>query len=218
VSDNDQSAGAMPAAGGATPPQSPPATPPAADPPAAPTPPATGDDGALGDSGKLTLEKERTARKAAEKAAADAQRRIEELELATKSDTEKAIAQAKKEGADEVTARWSAQVRRSEVKAALTGAGINASVLDLAVNAAEFAALKVTEDGDVEGLSDAIKAFKAAKPDLFTKPATPGSADGGAHGSGKTLTRDQLKTMSPAEITAALDKGELKELLTPGRR
>lgn len=206
-----------PGTGGATPPAGgTPPTPPAGDPPPPPpTPPATGDPGDLGDAGKRALAEERAARKAAEKLAADNAKRIEELENASKSDSEKAIAQAKKDGAAEVLVRVHDQVRRSEVKAALTAAGINPSVLDLATKADEFAALKVSDDGEVEGLAAAVEAFKKARVDLFTKPAAAGSADGGARGDGKTITREQIKSMSPAEINAAFEKGELGALLKP---
>lgn len=146
-------------------------------------------------------------RDAARQAAADAKRRADDLELATKSDAEKAIAQAKQEGAAEVTAKWSDAVRRAEVKAALTVAGINSSLLDWATSAPEFASLKVSESGEVEGLADAIKAVKAAKPDLFTKPGTSGTADGGARpNGGATFTRESIAKMSPAEYEKHRDE------------
>ena len=109
-----------------------------------------------------------------------------------------------------------AQVRRAEVKAALTAAGINASVLDLATKGDEFAALTVSDVGDVEGLSEAVAAFKASQPDLFKVAVAAGTADGGTRGGGKTIGRDQLKRMTPAEINAAFDRGELTGLLKPG--
>lgn len=215
MDDNDQSAGATPAAGGATPPQTQPASPAPTTPPAPPTPPATGDGDGMGDAGQRALAAERAAVKAEKKRADDAVKALEALQLASASDAEKAIAQAKKDGAAEITAKWSAQIRRSEVKAALTAAGINASILDLAVNAAEFAALAVTDDGELDGLTAAIDAFKKAKPDLFKAPVAPGSADGGNSGNGKTITLDQVKKMTPEEINAAFDRGELAGLLKP---
>lgn len=71
------------------------------------------------------------------------------------------------------------RIRGSEVRAALTAAGISPAVLDLAIKADEFAKLKVTEDGDVEGLDGAVKAFKGARADLFTKAPTPKPGDAG---------------------------------------
>lgn len=136
----------------------------------------------------------------------------EALENASKSETDKALAQAKKAGADEVTAKWSSQVRRAEVKAALTAEGINPSLLDWATSAPEFVSLKVSEDGEVEGLAEAIKAVKASKPDLFTKPGTAGTADGGARGSRSGLTREVIAAMTPEEY--AKRRTEVMEWMT----
>jgi hypothetical protein len=143
---------------------------------------------------KTERDADRAARKVAEK-------ELESLKAAGLSESEKAIANAKKEGAAEVTTRWSSQVRRSEVKAALTSEGINPNLLDLAILADAFSGLKVTDEGEVEGLADAIKAFKAAKPDLFTRPAVPGTADGGTRGK-PGLTKEAIKNMTTGEINA----------------
>jgi hypothetical protein len=174
-------AGATPVVPGATPGQTPPPTP---DPP-----PATGEL-EIGDAGKRALDVMKAERNAAVAQSKADKKALEEHLSATQSDSEKAIAQAKKDGAAEVTAKWSAQVRRSEVRAALTGAGINVSVLDLAVNAAEFGTLKVTEDGEVEGLSQAVAAFKTARADLFKTAPVPGTADGGARPGGTPPAKD----------------------------
>jgi hypothetical protein len=181
----------MPAAGGATPPQTPPAQP---DPPTPPTPPATGDPDGLGDAGRRAIESERTARKEAEKAAKKATDELEALKLATLSDTEKAIAQAKKDGGAEVLTKVQAQIRRSETRAALTAANVNPALLDLAVKADEFATLTVDDDGEVTGLEAAVEAFTKSHPDAFkTAPVPPpnGSSDGGNRGSGK-VTKEQV--------------------------
>jgi hypothetical protein len=161
--------------------------------PAQPT--ATVDDAALGDTGKRALEAERKAAREAQRRAEAAEKALEELKLAGASETEKAIAAARKEGAAEVTERYHAQIRRSEIKAALVGAGINASVLDLAVNAAEFGDLKVSGDGEVEGLSQTVAAFKASRADLF-RVGTVGSPDAGTGGRAApavSFTREQLR-------------------------
>lgn len=173
-------AGATPAVPGATPGQTP-AQPAPATPAAAPTS-ATDDDDALGDAGKRALRAEREARAAAVKEATDLRTRLEELENASKSDHEKALAQAKREGAAEVADRYHAAIRRSEVRAALVGAGVSPSVLDLAVRADQFSGLKVTDDGEVAGLTEAVEAFRKTMPDLFAKPTAPRGADfGGGH-------------------------------------
>lgn len=204
-------------AGGANPP-APPPTPPTGNPPAdPPAPPATGDPADLGDAGKATLSKLRAELKAEADARKAAEKERDDLKLATASDSDKAIAAARKEAEDAVRKSGHDAIRREAVRGALAAAGINASVIDLAVHANEFAGLKVDDSWSVEGLDEAIKAFKATKADLFTKPAIPGSADGGARGTGKTVTRDQVKTMTPAEINAAFESGELDTLLKPTR-
>jgi len=162
-----QSAGATPVAGGATPPQTP-ATP-AAPASGGTTTPATGDPDGLGDAGKRAIQQERDAAAAAKRERDEFKRQLEELQNASKTDQEKALVAAKNEGKAEVLGKYEAAVRRSEVRAALSAAGIASSVLDLAVRADEFAGLKVTDDGDVDGLQAAVDAFKKAKPDLFGK-------------------------------------------------
>lgn len=156
-------------------------------------------------------------RKAAIDRAAAAEKELSDLKLASASDHDKAIAAARKEAEDAVRKSGHDAIRREAVRGALAAAGINPSVIDLAVHANEFAGLKVDDSWSVEGLDEAIKTFKATKADLFTKPAIPGSADGGARGTGKTVTRDQVKTMTPAEINAAFESGELDTLLKPTR-
>ncbi|HUV09936.1 MAG TPA: hypothetical protein VMX12_03090 [Acidimicrobiia bacterium] len=184
------SAGATPAAVGATPTQTA-----AAD--ATPEAPATGTE-ALGEAGTRALKAEREAAKAALKRAEQAEKDLEALKLAGASEAEKAIAAAKAEGAASATGKYQAIVRRSEVRAALAAAGISPSVLDLAAKADEFGALTVTDDGAVEGLDGAITAFRAERPDLFKTPVQAGTADLGTGTSarsaaGKTFTREQFR-------------------------
>jgi hypothetical protein len=164
------SAGATPVAAGATPAQTP-AQPAAGNP--APTTPATGDDtDGLGDAGTRALRAEREARAAASRERDDFKRQLEELQNATRSDSEKALAQAKKDGVTEAVAKLHPVIRRSAVRAALSSAGVASEMLDLAVRADQFASLKVSDDGDVEGLDGAVADFKKAMPALF-KPGAP---------------------------------------------
>jgi hypothetical protein len=189
---DNASAGATPAAGGATPPQTPAQPAPAT--PAAATTSATGDDDGLGDAGKRALRAERDRASAAERERDDLKRRFEELENSSKSEHEKALAQAKRDGATEVAERYQAAIRRSEVRAALTAAGVPATLIDLASRADGFAALKVSDQGEVQGLDEALEAFRKATPDLFAKaPATPprpADFGGGPRGTPATGGRD----------------------------
>lgn len=190
-------AGATPAAEGATPPQTP--APPAPGPEEPAAPPATGDEAALGEGGKRALQAERERAKAAERKSEELQARLEELENASKSDQEKALAQARKEGETEAQGRYEALIRRTRVESALVAAGVADSPAGVATFLAEHPGLKVTEEGDVDGLADALETFRTAHPALFAPatppPPPPASADGGARGSGgaQTFTREQLR-------------------------
>jgi len=189
VLDNDQSAGATPAAGGATPPQSPPAPPAHATPPAAAsTPPATDGD-ALGEGGKRALEAERAERKKLERELAD-------LKAASLSDTEKALADAKKAGREEVIGKAQQVARRAEVRRALQAAGC--VDVGIAAMATEFGALAVDDEGTVADLEKTVTAFKTAHPTLFGTASSPSwdATSGGAPGAsaaGRVYTRAELR-------------------------
>jgi hypothetical protein len=193
-------AGATPAAGGATPPQ----TPPAANAPVVPTPqvqsaaipapdPSAPDDTlGLGDAGKRALDAMKAERNAALAASKAAERELEQLRTASLSENEKAIATARKAGADEVTERLHARVRRAEVKLALGRAGAMPSLIEDLANAAEFAALVVDDTDQVTGLDDALKAHRSRVPDAYRTPTTPGpgSVDGGPRAPGAPRATD----------------------------
>jgi hypothetical protein len=206
-------AGATPAVGGATPPQTPPAaSTPAPTPQAqlavvpAPDPSAPDDTLGLGDAGKRALDAMKADRNAALAASKAAERELEQLKAASLSETEKAIAAARKAGADEVTERLHARVRRAEVKLALGGAGATPSLIEDLANAAEFAALKVDDSDQVVGLDDALKAHKARVPDAYRAPATPGpgSVDGGPRAPGAPRATD-LATAVAARLGSRTD-------------
>lgn len=114
-----------PTPGGAKPPESDPASGarPAGDSnPAGAKPPGEGDgkgampDTPLGDDGKAALEKEREARREAERRAAQARDRITELEDAGKSELDRALAQLKRAEAD----RDAATARTKELEGELS--------------------------------------------------------------------------------------------------
>jgi hypothetical protein len=192
-------AGAMPAAGGATPPQTPPvanapAPTPQAQPASTPDPDPSAPDvpEGLGDAGKRALDAMKAERNAAIAASKAAERELEQIKAASLSESEKAIAAARKAGADEVTERLHARVRRAEVKLALARAGAVSSLVEDLANAAEFAALVVDDADQVAGLDDAIKAHKARVPDAYRAPTAPGpgSVDGGPRAPGAPRAAD----------------------------
>lgn len=204
VPNNDTSAGATPAVEGATPSQTTPVSPAAGAAPTTAATPATG-DADLGEGGKSALQKERQAARDATARADAAEKELSDLKAAGQSDSEKAIAKARKEGADEVLTRVQTQVRSARVESALLAAGVDPSLLDLAARADEFTGLKVTDDGAVEGLADAIKTLKTARPVLFKAAPTAGTNDGGVRGQ-PGLTREAIEKMKPDEINARWDE------------
>lgn len=166
---------------------------------AAAQPPATGEE-ALGDAGKRILAEARRAAKEAEDRAKAAEQERDALRTATLTDQEKAIEAARKEASTEAEGRWQGHVRRSSVRQALTAAGISQSELDLAANAPEFGALKVSEQGDVEGLAKTVSDFQAQHPSLFatTPPPPPGG-------------QGVRQPVGPAEAAqAALARGDVR--------
>lgn len=216
---NPYTAGATPVVAGATPVQSQPASP-AAAPSTAPATPATGDPEALGDAGKRALDAMKAERKAAEDRAKAAEAELEQIRAANLTETEKVIAQARKDGASEVLSKITARVRQSETRSALIAAGASPSFVDLAIRAPEFDGVKVADDGTVDGLDEALTAFRKAHPDVFTKAPAGGSFDtgtgGGARpGAGRIYTREQLRDpeffrANQADIMAAQREGRIR--------
>lgn len=175
-----QSAGATPAAEGATPSQNQPAQPAAGQQPEGSQQPATGGEDQLGEAGKRALDRMKAERDSADKERKALAARVEELENASKSDQEKAVAAARKEGETASTDRWVPIVRSLRIEGALRDAGCTKPTL--AARSPEFETLKVGDDGSVDGLDKAIETFKEANADLFPPTKPTGSADGGARG------------------------------------
>lgn len=187
-----------PAASGATPPAGTTA-------PAAAAPSAT-DDAALGEAGKRILAEARRAAKEAEDRAKAADAEIEKLRAATQTEAEKAISDAVKAARTEVTQAFEARIRRSEVRSALTAAGITATELDLASMAPEFGRLKVTDDG-VDGLTEAVTTFKALHPALFGRTGVADLGGGPRGQSAPHSLADQIAAQEAA-LSEALAKGD----------
>lgn len=186
-------AGATPVVAGAMPAQNPPAVPVAAP----PTTDASATDypEGLGDAGKQALDRMKAAARDAESRAKKAEKALADIQTASQSESEKAIAAARLEGATEATAKADARVRRAEVRAALTAAGCSA--VDIVAKADEFAALEVDDEGNVLGLDKAVTAVKAANAALFGARRPTGSADAGSTTSAgapqTTFSRSQLR-------------------------
>lgn len=136
-----------------------------------PTPESDPDDG-LGDAGKKALAAERAAAKAAEKRAKAAEAELAKLREATATDSEKALAAAKAEGAAEALVTAHRMILTAEVKAAAAGVLQDP---DDAVRLLDLDGFEVGGDGvvDVKAITREVEALAKAKPYLAAgaKPA-----------------------------------------------
>lgn len=101
------------------------------------TEPTQGDPADLGDAGKKAIDAERAARKAAEKATADLQKRLDELSRANESELERAKREAKE--AQEAAAKATSDALRFRIAAQH---GISEEDADLFLNGTDEATLK----------------------------------------------------------------------------
>ena len=144
-----------------------------------------------------------------EKAAKANATKLAELEKASMSDNEKAVAEAKDQGRQEARTEVGIKLAQARIEAALAKFVDDPSVITEDLNLAAY----VTETGDVD--EDRVQALKAKYAALL-KPGQPtGSADGGPRGTSKPgqLTRDDLKSMTPQQITKAKADGLLNDVL-----
>jgi hypothetical protein len=140
---------------------------------------------------------------------------FDELDAASKSDLDKAIARA--EAAEASVAEVTTQAIETKKESAIIAAAAAAGAID----PGDFMNLKnavtVGDDGQVTGAEEAVKGLIESKPYLVGQTLAPqGAADGGPRSSGtgpKQLTRDDLSSMKPEEIEAARTAGQLDQLL-----
>ncbi len=148
--------------------------------------PATG-DAALGEAGKAILRDARRAAREADDRAKAAEARLAQIQEAGQSDHEKALNQVRRESAAERDTFWKTGIRHAHVQGALRAAGVtNEELLDQATASRHFRDLKVdTETQKVDGLAEAVEAYRQAVPEAFATRAQPGpggSWDGAAGG------------------------------------
>ncbi len=197
-------------------PPAPPETPPPADPPAPPADPE-----GLGDAGKRALTAERAARAAAERDAKAVRDELEALKAERMTESERALADARKEGRDEAMAVANKRLVAAEVKSAATGKLVDPSIADRLLDVSTFT---VDESGNVDSkaITSAIDALLAEKPYLAaTAGRTPamGSGDGGPQGNppagqlGKADLDKLLREGKHDEITKARNEGRFSDLM-----
>lgn len=212
---DNASAGATPAAGGATPPQS------TADTAAAA--PATGTDGAastepLGDAGKKALEAERAAARDALKRAEKAEKDLKALQEAQLSDAEKRDKRLAELEAERTT--WDLERQRLVLERAVERQAVKAGAdpeIVLAMVLANRSNVEFEADGSPKNLDRVIGDLVKAKPGLLinrTGSSDLGTGSASRTAAGKTFTREQLRDpeffqANKADIMKAMQEGRI---------
>lgn len=129
--------------------------------------PEAGEDEALGESGRRALVSERQARRDAETQLSAMKRELEELQEASKSEAEKAISHARREGFAEATKTANARLTRAEARAIAAAAGWRDP--DDALLYVKPESVKVSESGEVDAtaLTALLAEVAKAKPYLL---------------------------------------------------
>lgn len=142
------------------------------------------------------------------KANAQAAKELEELKRAQLSDTERLIEQTKEETQKAVRQEFAQKLVDAELKAALNGKVLDGGAL-LEFNKNQF----ISEDGEID--STAIQAWVEAHSKTASLPAPDlGQGSRGTNQSKSLIrSRDELSSMSPAEILAARKDGRLDALM-----
>jgi hypothetical protein len=144
--------------------------------------------------------------------------KLDELEQANKTELEKLLARA--EEAEKRAAEASERAIQSARRVALVSAATAAGAVDpdAVLKLVDADALTIGDDGQVTGAEEAVKALLESKPYLVgsnnNTPAPRGAVEGGPRGSGspKQLSRDDLRGMTPEQVTEAWRAGQLVDV------
>lgn len=139
--------------------------------------------------------------------------RFDELEAEKLSEVEKERAAREQAEKDRDTALQRANGRLIEaavLAAATTQRALKPEHLHRLIDLTD---VTVADDGQVTGAQEAVAAFLEANPE-YVGGRSNGSADQGARGGGKQITREQLSTMTREERLKAHDEGRLDHLMT----
>lgn len=130
------------------------------------------------------------------KAARDAQLTEDEKKAQALKDREAAIATR------EETAK--ARIATASIQEALASAGAPATRLVLLARLIDRSEIEYDDAGEPTNVAGLVAKLKKENGDLFATGGAggAGSADGGNRGGGATLTKEQIKKMTPAEINA----------------
>ncbi len=164
----------------------------------APTPPASDGD-SLGDGGKKALAAERSARRAAEKAAAEALARVKEFEDQGKTELERLTEQI---------AQADARAKQAESEALRLRVAADTG---LPSDLQEF----LTGDSEEQLRERAAKLMAATNAASEPRRPAPDPSQGAktTSGAGDQLTRADLARMTPQQIREAQDAGRFADLM-----
>jgi hypothetical protein len=179
------------------------------------------DGDGLGDAGRAALDKERKARREAERARKAAEKELADFKAqqaagAQQDEAQRAAEQARRDAEAAALAKANARILAAEVKAAAAGKLADPSDAARYLDMSEF---EVGDDGSVDSdaISEAISDLIRRKPYLAAKATGfQGTGDGGARANGsrpRQVTEAELKTMSPQQIVKARQEGRLATLL-----
>lgn len=128
-------------------------------------------DEELGAPGKKALERERAARK-------EAERELKKL----RRDGEDESAKALREATEAVETKYHGLMARAAFRAELAEAGLRKGQ-DKMLRLLDLESIEVDEDGTVEGVAEQVKALRAEFPELFSRTReAAGRGDGGRKG------------------------------------
>lgn len=116
-------------------------------------------------------------------------------------DAEAAVKAARDEGTKAERERSDGRLMRSEAKSALIAKGADAAKVKRLIALVDYSDLEVDDDGEVEGLEDAIDDLVSEYPELFNKPGarrriSGDSDDGKGRPRGKSATERQAAMLT----------------------
>jgi hypothetical protein len=183
-----------------------------------PVDPPADDDPDKGAKAALIAEREarRLERAEARRDKAELEALREQIANKDKPAEEQALEAARREARQEAQTAFNQRLVQAELKAALANA-VNDTTLALAVIDASVIDVDANGEVDAQSVTDAIEAALAKYPIL--KATDPkkfgGTADQGLKGGAvqpQQLTREQIKSLSPEQIVAAQEAGQLRSI------
>lgn len=173
---------------------------------------------ALGDPGKRALDAMKAERNTARAELSELRKEFDALRAQIDGkEAEHAAAVEAQRVKDEALASANERIRKAEVRAA--AAGKLADPMD-ALKFLDLSTIEVGEDGEVDAdaVNAALDQLISEKPYLAAQGRRfQGSADAGARNEAvgpKQLTRSELATMTPDQINAAREAGQLADLMS----